>query len=184
MKIFNKFALLANRILYTIYEVWTIHLRFTTWIVDWTFGRPLYNISFIREKINKRYGVENYKSLKKRFKIPKLSFRYNKPSLFIFILPISLLFNVATIIIGNPLKLLYTKSYVFNIILIVTIILLSTLLAEHFFWRKERYQTFFSTFKNEKLIIRIAWIVGTFVTFVLLSVVNIKLFYYIIEAHK
>lgn len=179
---FSKIALLVNRFLYAIYDVWTFFLWVIDWLVDWSFGRPLYSIPFIRKKINEREGVDNYISLRRKWKIPKSAFCYNKLSIFIFILPLFLFLNVATIIIGNPLKLLYTKNVVWCVVLLISIIMLpSFILDEYFFWRKDRYLTFFSIFKKEHLIKRIAWVVGTFAMLILLLVVNVKLFCYIME---
>ena len=36
--------LLANRVLYAIYEVWVLLTRLLTWLFDWTFGCPMYSI--------------------------------------------------------------------------------------------------------------------------------------------
>ena len=48
---FSKIALLVNRFLYAIYDVWTFFLWVIDWLVDWSFGRPLYSIPF--------YGAQN-----------------------------------------------------------------------------------------------------------------------------
>ena len=138
---------------------------------------------YIRKRINKREGVDDYKALIKKFETPSYAFRYNKLSLFIFFLPISLFLNIATIVIGNPVKLLYTKSVIFLPLLISITMLLSFLSDNYFFWNKDKYLTFFPTFKKESLLKRLAWIIGTFASLGLLLALNIKLFCYIINAH-
>lgn len=179
----NIIAIFVNRILYAIYEVWVFMERFFSWIVNNTLGRLLYSIPFIRKRINKREGVDDYQALIKKFETPSCAFRYNKLSLFIFFLPISLFLNIATIVIGNPVKLLYTKSVIFLPLFISITMLLSFLLDNYFFWNKDKYLTFFPAFKKESLLKRIAWIIGTFASLGLLLVLNMKLFCYIINAH-
>lgn len=179
----NKIALFLNRILYAIYEVWIFSTQLVYWFVDWTFGRLLYSIPFIRKRINEREGVTDYKSLSNKIKIPKSAFIHNELSIFIFVLPIFAVLNGVTIIISNPLKRLYTKSPVF-IVLFISVFLISFFLDNYFFWNEDRYLTFFPSFKKEHIIKRLAWIVGTFAALVLLTVLNIKTFCYIINASK
>lgn len=179
----NKIALFLNRILYAIYEVWIFSNQFVYWFVSWTFGRPLYSIPFIRKRINEREGVTDYKSLSNNLKIPESAFLYNKLSIFIFALPIFAVLNGVTIIIGTPLKWLYTKSPIF-IVLFISVFLISFFLNNYFFWNEDRYLTFFPSFKKEHIIKRLAWIVGTFAALVLLTVLNIRTFCYIINASK
>lgn len=76
--IVGKNDLLANRVLYAIYEVWVLLTRLLTWLFDWTFGRPMYSISFVRKRINKVNGVKEYESFKKGLEIPKTAFLPNK----------------------------------------------------------------------------------------------------------
>lgn len=179
----NKIALFLNRILYAIYEVWICSNQLVSWLVDWTFGRLLYSIPFIRKKMNEREGVTDYKSLSNKLQIPKSAFLYNKLSIFIFVLPIFGVLNVVTIMIGSPLKRFYIQSPIF-ITLFVSVFWVSFFLDNYFFWNEDRYLTYFPAFKKEHLIKRLAWIVGTFASLVLLSVVNIKVFCYIINASK
>lgn len=170
-------ALFLNRILYAIYEVDCITNKLVYRLIACTFGRFLYGIPFIRRKMD-------YKSLCNKTEIPKSAFKYNKLSLFIFALPIFLVFNVVTIVVGSPINLLYTKSPIFIVLLISITFLISFLLDNYFFWNEDRYLTFFPAFKKEHLIKRLVWIVGTFVALVLLSMMNIKAFCYIINASK
>ena len=60
---FSKIALLVNRFLYAIYDVWTFFLWVIDWLVDWSFGRPLYSIPFIRKKINEHFATTNFPCL-------------------------------------------------------------------------------------------------------------------------
>lgn len=142
-------AVFVNRALYAIYEVWIFMDSFIHWIVDWTFGRPSYSIPYIKKKMNKDWGVNDYKALSKKFRTPQYAFRYNKLSIFIFFLPISLFLNIATIVIGNPLKILYAKSAVLFALQISIIMVPSFLLDNYFFWNKDRYLTFFPAFKKQ-----------------------------------
>ena len=104
-------------------------------------------------------------------------------SILFFFLPMSLLLNVVIIIVGKPMILLYSNS-IGIVSLIVVTVLLSGWLSDYFFWKNDRHHAFVKTFMKEKLIKRIAWVVGTLAALVLLSVVNIKVFCYIINASK
>lgn len=179
----NKIAVFVNRILYAIYEVWKFMDSIISWVVDWTFGRPFYSIPVIKKKMNKDWDVNDYKALSKKFRTPQYAFRYNKLSIFVFFLPISLFLNIATIVIGGPLKKLYAPNAVLFASLISIIMVPSFLLDNYFFWNKDRYLTFFPAFKKESLLKRIAWIIGTFASLGLLLVLNIKLFCHIINVH-
>lgn len=175
---YNKIDLLANRTLYAVYEVWI----FFMWVVDWTFGYPLYSILFFKKRINKVNGVEDFKSYRKRMQIPKRAFLPNRLVLLMFFLPIFLLFNILTIVFGGPLTLFY-RINPFLFILIAIIVALSGFLCHYFYERENRFLVFFSKFEKEHLSKRIIWIVATFATIVLLIVANIKMFCYINDIH-
>lgn len=172
--------LLANRVLYAIYEVWVLLTRLLAWLFDWTFGRPMYSIPFVRKRINKVNGVKEYESFKKGLEIPKTAFLPNKLVFFVFFLPISLLFNIVTIVVGSPLTLLYC-TFPYPFIMITIIMALSILLCHYFYERDNRYIVFFNRFEKDSLLKRVVWVIGTFFAFILLLALNLKLMFNIID---
>ncbi len=178
--IVSKNDLLANRVLYAIYEVWILLNRLLSWLFDWTFGRPLYSIPFVRKRINKVNDVKEYESFKKGLEIPNTAFMPNKLAYFIFFLPISLLFNIITIVVGSPLTLLYC-TFPFPFIMIAIIMALSILLCHYFYERDNRYLVFFNRFEKDSMLKRVIWVIGTFFAFILLLVLNLKLMFYNID---
>ena len=178
--IVSKNDLLANRVLYAIYEVWILLNRLLSWLFDWTFGRPLYSIPFVRKRINKVNDVKEYESFKKGLEIPNTAFMPNKLAYFIFFLPILLLFNIITIVVGSPLTLLYC-TFPFPFIMIAIIMALSILLCHYFYERDNRYIVFFNRFEKDSMLKRVIWVIGTFFAFILLLVLNLKLMFYNID---
>ena len=137
-------------------------------------------LQFERKRINKVNGVKEYESFKKGLEIPKTAFLPNKLVFFVFFLPISLLFNIVTIVVGSPLTLLYC-TFPYPFIMITIIMALSILLCHYFYERDNRYIVFFNRFEKDSLLKRVVWVIGTFFAFILLLALNLKLMFNIID---
>ena len=181
--VINTIDLVANRILYAIYEVWLLSALFINWFVYWVFVCPL---DYIKKKKKKGVKIEEYKyckSFKRRMIKPKYQFLYNQLSLFIFFLPLFLLLNVVIIILGNPLSHVYNNPISLLFLLFIAIGG-AGLLCDYFFWNKNRYLKFFSTFRKESLAKRIVWVIGAFVGLFLLAVIDLNLMFYIMDINR
>lgn len=185
MKKIGKIDWFANRILYALYEPVGLVKRIIYWILCWLSKVT----SLIWKKVNNNH--REYDSLKKITEdlflhyTPKDSYICSQDvSTLLCILPVSLFLNLATIVIGYPLKILYAPNIVCTILLVIILILSASLLSEYFFWRKDRHYAFISSFKKESLVKRVAWVVGTYASIVSLIVIDIKLLSYIDKVHK
>lgn len=133
MKKIGKIDWFANRILYALYEPVGLVKKIIYWILCWLSKV----ISLIWEKINNNH--REYDSLKKITEdlflhyTPKDSYICSQDvSTLLCLLPVSLFLNFATIVIGYPLKILYTPNIVCTILLVIILILSASLLSEYF----------------------------------------------------
>lgn len=183
----------VNRALFSINDMGAALCYLISLLVYWLLWRSFCSIPFIKRWLKKSFKDDDYRSIVEKFddwspyNSSKSFYRmYShdyRVSILFFFLPISLLLNVVIIIVGKPMILLYSNS-IGIVFLIVVTVLLSGWLSDYFFWKNDRHHAFVKTFMKEKLIRRIAWVVGTLVALVLLSVVNIRLFVYIVDMQK
>lgn len=187
----NKIDWLANRVLFSIFDLATPLYCLISWFVYRAIWRPYNSIPFIQKRIKKSFG-EDYDSLVKwyedwsPYKSPEAFYRVywqeHKISTWFLFLPISLFLNVVTLIVGNPLRRLYNIE-VGLMFLAVLIVLLSSWLGEFLFWKKDRHYEYVKIFLKENFIKRLVWIIGTLVALVLLTVIDFRLLGYIIGAN-
>lgn len=183
----------VNRMLFSIFDIGAALCYMSSFLVYWLLYRPIYSNCVIKKMLIRKIGEKEYMKRRKfsngwspyesPISLYRSYYQEQKISIAFFSLPISLLLNVVAIIVGNPLIRLYSTG-VGLMFLIVLIILLSSWLSEYFFWKKDKHYGFIKIFMKENLIKRLAWIVGTFAALVLLTVLNIKTFYYIINVSK
>lgn len=110
---------LVNRAYFSIYEAFAPLCYLLSLLLYWLFWRSICSIPFIKKRMKKYFKDDDYKSLVKNFddwspyKNSKSFYRlYGHDyvvSMLFFFLPISFVINAVVILVGNPLKLLYSK---------------------------------------------------------------------------
>ena len=112
----------------------------------------------------------------------KIYDRQNIATLVLY-LPISIFVDVIAIIINPPLMQVCTQRW--NLVLLIIVkVLFSALLSNYFFWRKNKYLSYFKTFEKEHLTKRIVWVIGASVGMFLLAVIDLNLMFYIMDINR
>lgn len=158
----------------------------TNWILDVTIGRLLYSIPFVRRRARKTMGVDTFEAYIKKNSIMSTKavmemfpdeykgyFAYAF-SMLLFFLPIDIVIHSSILFSKCAWLFVYRRSEFITDCFLIVSLLLSVILGEKFFWRKDRYLKYFTAFEKENSSPIIIWAtgIGTLMLIVLLIIAD------------
>lgn len=187
----KKMDVLVNRIVYSLYCLHYYEGRIICIVVDLVFGWPFHHLPLVRKRMEKVWGVTNFKEHKNivndvtsRLLIAPASmgasFFLRYLSTAFFSLPFFLLLNGCILLVGQPAGHIVSKYLIVFVILCVAP---SWILCEHACWKKERYLKHFAAFASESRARKITWAIGTLIAFFLLSAANFAILKFADDIH-
>lgn len=171
----NSFIVFCNRVYYSAYRICKFidHRIFNKIVVSLL--KPWLLLPIVRKNLRERYGWNSYKEcVKGAYKMSEDSssgmIMHNTNALMyiIFIFPIMIITNILVIAFGYKLKEIFVHYWGAYIIFTV---LLCYLFAYYFFWKKDRYLSYFSRFEKEERQNQKVWDIMTALYSIMVAVV-------------
>ena len=189
----KKIDWFANRILYSVYDALSFLNLIIIWFIYWLLVYPFFYILFIIKRMKKASEKKDNGSFRKEvnellshfdpYSYAKKNYDRQNIATLVLYLPISIFVDVIAIIINPPLMQVCTQRW--NLVLLIIVkVLFSALLSNYFFWRKNKYLSYFKTFEKEHLTKRIVWVIGASVGMFLLAVIDLNLMFYIMDINR
>ena len=181
--IWKKVDSFLNRILYAFYCVDYYSGRVIEICVNFTIGRLMYRLPFVRKRVKKLYGVMSFEEYR-RFTYETTFDLMGKPtspfvfylmsclSILFFSLPNFLIIDLWLLLGGMPAWHIYGKGLFFFVLLGIVP---SCILCDKVFWKKDRYLKYFKKFEKESRARKILWSIVVMLTLVLLIVADFAL---------
>lgn len=172
-----------NRLLYSLYNLIYFSGLPIYAAVELLVERPLYCLPCWKRRLKDKYGIHTFKEYKERTRCMLYKTADNPTSgftlyylaglaLLLFALPIYLVISIWMICYGPQAFDIIGR----HLIIVVGIgIVLSWILGDWVYWRKNRYLNYFAAFEKEGSKIKIVWMIGTALALCLLIVANFML---------